>query len=369
MTLLFVFIGIVYCLLIGLFFIGWKRFSIWQPCKIKEPIRVSVIIPFRNEEATLHILLNSLKNQDYPENKIEIIAVNDHSSDKSCSLLEHFIHPGLIKLNVPENLSGKKTALLTGTKAATGELIITTDADCQPGKLWLQTLVSYYQHHKPKMMVAPVVMHPTGNLFDKFQILEFLSLQGSTAGAISIGKPIMCNGANLAYSKDILPVVQTTYEKSETPSGDDIFALLAVHKNYPGEIHYVKAIDASTIIFPEKTIRNFFIQRKRWTSKAKFYNDFFLIFTASVILITSLSLIFSLISGLISGNWYNFFILFLLKCIIDFPFLKSVSDFFGYKKLLQWFLLFQSFYFLYISFTFINSCIGGYSWKSRKIRT
>jgi len=53
------------------------------------------------------------------------------------------------------------------------------------------------------MIAGPVCIHNEKNLLEKFQLLEFAGLIGIGAGAMANGKPVMCNGANLAYTKKI----------------------------------------------------------------------------------------------------------------------------------------------------------------------
>src|SRR5205085_4199561 len=96
----------------------------------------------------------------------------------------------------------KKAAIQTGILQSTGELLITTDGDCMMDKNWLATIVSCYELHHPKMIAAPVLLTAT-NFFGRMQQLEFLSLIAITASAIKACKPLMCNGANLAYTKEI----------------------------------------------------------------------------------------------------------------------------------------------------------------------
>jgi poly-beta-1,6-N-acetyl-D-glucosamine synthase len=369
MILLIILSGVLYLIVIGLFFRGWIKTKSWTSNDSFANIKVSVMIAIRNEESNILTLLQSLTAQSYPQKLFEIIIINDHSTDRSLDIIKSFNLPGLKIINLPENKNGKKAALLEGSLIANGELIITTDADCIPGTEWIKTIVSYYQAFHPKMIVAPVILKPASSFFFKFQELEFLSLQGSTAGAIAINRPIMCNGANLAFTKECLPIIQDTYRNTKSASGDDIFALLAVNKQFPGQIQYLKSKNAAIITSPVLPLKKFFSQRKRWTAKARFYSNSFLISTAFIVLIINLLLFILCIEAIFSYKWSLFLSLFIMKSLVDFPFLLNISGFFASKKLMRWFLVFQSFYFLYISFTFVLSLFGGYTWKSRKIST
>lgn len=96
-----------------------------------EPI-VSVIIPVYNAESTIHIALESLIKQSYP--KLEIVLVNDHSTDHTFEVIQKYIPPlenrGIsAKIILHPNNQGVASARNTGLEHATGEFIYYVDAD------------------------------------------------------------------------------------------------------------------------------------------------------------------------------------------------------------------------------------------------
>jgi cellulose synthase/poly-beta-1,6-N-acetylglucosamine synthase-like glycosyltransferase len=364
MTLLVIITGSLYFMIIGLFFWGWIKTPVLDKITTNPTLKVSIIIPFRNERSNIENCLLAISKQNYPKEYTEIIAVNDHSTDNSLTLIRSLNITSLTIHDLPINNTGKKAAMLLGTQSATGDIIITTDADVIPDVNWISSIVAFYQKHPYKMIVAPVMLSFSQSLFSKFQALEFISLQGSTAGAIGISSPIMCNGANLIFSNDCLPLIQETYQKNSFASGDDIFALLAVKNKFPGEVAYLKSQTATVITAPANDLKSFLNQRRRWAAKAPGYTDFFLILTTLLVLSTNLLLL----TLLLTNNLKLFIYLLIFKSAIDFPFLYHVSTFFKAKKLMKWFSVFQSFYFLYISLTFVSTIFGKNTWKSRKIR-
>jgi len=111
---------------------------------------ISVIVAARNEKLNIFSCLDSLDNLIYPDDKIEIIIIDDASSDNTLKLSSDFIH-GKFKFRVihlDENdstiLRGKVRAMAEGIKIASGEIILTTDADCVVDPLWAKTIASYY---------------------------------------------------------------------------------------------------------------------------------------------------------------------------------------------------------------------------------
>ena len=106
---------------------------------------VSVIVAARNEEQKLPGLMEALMAQTYPMDRLEVIVVDDGSTDKTGDVLKDYKEqwPQLQSLRVdvtPRGWSPKKWALSQGVERANGEIIFTTDADCVPGPGWVWEL-------------------------------------------------------------------------------------------------------------------------------------------------------------------------------------------------------------------------------------
>ena len=101
----------------------------------KQPL-VSVIIPARNEEASLGQCLESLVSQAGVA--FEILVVNDHSSDRTAEIAASFAGVRVIQAGpLPQGWTGKNNAVACGTREARGEWLLFTDADTvhRPGSL------------------------------------------------------------------------------------------------------------------------------------------------------------------------------------------------------------------------------------------
>ncbi|MGI0083320.1 MAG: glycosyltransferase [Nitrosopumilaceae archaeon] len=108
--------------------------------------KISVILPARNEEEFIENCLKSLVDQDY-EN-YEIIAVDDHSDDKTGQIIKKYAekNPKVIHVTAnpkPEKWTGKNWACFEGYKRATGELLLFTDADTKHSKKMISLSVSH----------------------------------------------------------------------------------------------------------------------------------------------------------------------------------------------------------------------------------
>ncbi len=385
--------GGIYIMVIAFFLYGWEQLRSFTPAQRECKTFVSVIVPMRNEQLTIARLLDDLCEQNYPADLYEIIVVNDHSTDQSSQKAGYFQKDNVKILSLPECHAGKKAAIRFGIEAARGELIVTTDADCYIGNNWLRCLAEYYEKYDPVMILGPVIASPQPSasgrtsspkerksgtsspigegqegVFSQMQALELFSLLGSTAGAVANGYPIMCNGANLAFAKAVYPEIEHIYKNKKIRSGDDMFVMLELKKKYPNKIHFLKSTEATvnTLLINDLTL--FFRQRKRWAAKAKFYNDIIISGTALIVFLVNMLLMTCLVAGFVNGNFSYFLILFLIKSAIDFPFLYRVTTFFGKKRLMRWFPVVQSFYFLYVCFTAIAAMITPITWKGRVMK-
>ena len=337
------------------FTIGFFNLSTFFPSKnnpSNNNLKLSVLIPFKNEELNLPTIFQNLKNQNLNLDLFEVIFINDHSEDNSEIVLRNLINKesNFKLISSKSKKSGKKEALKEGVKNAVNNLIVTTDADCIQPETWLQTIYDFYLQHNPKMIIAPVIMKGT-SFFGKLQALEFLSLSASTAGAAGLHKAIMCNGANLAFSKSVFNEFEDALNMNEI-SGDDVFLLHSVKKKYPKDIHYLKSNDAKVTTDSEKSLKYFLRQRIRWASKSSSYRDFDTITISLIIFITNLLLVLSsIILILIPEKILFISSLFIGKMIIDSVLLISAANYFKQIKLLFFIPILSIIYPFYIVIT------------------
>ena len=149
---------------------GWFRLKYFEGQSGQPETTVSLVIAMRNEEKNIIKLLEHLYLQDYPKELIEVILVDDHSEDQTKNLVGRFRKENNIRNIILEKSPGpgKKTAISQGVKLASGELIITTDADCEMASSWVTKIVDYYTSFHPKLIVGPVVYHNERGLFQLF---------------------------------------------------------------------------------------------------------------------------------------------------------------------------------------------------------
>ena len=109
----------------------------------------TVIVAARNEEENISRCLESLGKLVYPVDKLEVIIVNDRSTDKTGEIVGDFITSrNNFRIIIPDEpkgkMVGKVNALATAIREAKGEIILTTDADCEVKPAWVKTIASHY---------------------------------------------------------------------------------------------------------------------------------------------------------------------------------------------------------------------------------
>jgi poly-beta-1,6-N-acetyl-D-glucosamine synthase len=218
-----------------------------------------------------------------------------------------------------------------------------------------------------RLLLAPVDIDDSGKgLFSQLQSLEFMSLTGATGGSAGMGHPVMANGANLAVRMKTMLEVREKMKGKKLLSGDDMFLLQAVKKLYPGKIRFLKKRGSVVKTKPANTIKDFLMQRIRWSAKSSAYRDVFTIFTGGVVAAINI-----LIVLLLPGLLFNpalikaLAILWIAKLAVDFPLVAGVAGFMGKTKLLWLYIPLQIIYPLYVTLTLLLAVLTPTKWKDR----
>lgn len=359
---------IFYSLLIFYYWKNWKLIPVYTTPQRNPTTRISVIVPARNEERNICTLLQALQQQTYPHELTEIIVIDDHSTDRTAELIRQFSGVKLLQLDATGINSYKKKAIETGITAATGDLIVTTDADCIPPPGWLQTIAACKEERNSVFIVAPVQFTITHSLLSIFQELDFLVLQGITGASVYKNLHSMCNGANLAYEKKAFYEVGGFTGIDKIASGDDMLLMYKIWKQFPSRVHYLKSKDAIVSTAPMKTWKDFFNQRIRWASKAKSYDDKRIFIVLLLVYLFNLSFLVLLIAGYWDVNFLFWLLgLWFAKTIVELPFVYAVAGFFSKRRLLRYFFFFQPLHILYTILSGLLGQFGKYEWKGRKV--
>ncbi|MCC7532698.1 MAG: glycosyltransferase, partial [Bacteroidia bacterium] len=205
---LIAFFGLVTLILLVYYFFVFGKLAFHKPSgslqSNYEP--VSVIIAARNELENLQKNLIAILEQDYPD--FEVIVVNDCSWDGSQAWLEElqktYTHLKVSQLIEQEKYpTGKKFALTIGIKASKYNLLLFTDADCEPtSNQWIKLMQSKFTPNKEIVLGFSPYRRQKGflNRFIRFETL--ITAQFYLSMALS-GNAFMGVGRNLAYRKEL----------------------------------------------------------------------------------------------------------------------------------------------------------------------
>lgn len=336
----------------------------------------SIIIPARNEEENIGNCIQSIIQQNYPAHLFEMIVVDDHSTDNTALIVtnfqKQFSNIKLIKLQ--DELEGKKLnaykkkAIDLAVQQAAGSWIITTDADCTLQKNWLLLYDEYILKTNSLFVAAPVVFAKQNSVLSNFQFIDFMALQAATAATVSIGLHSMCNGANLAYSKNVFFEVGGFKGIDNIASGDDMFLMNKIKTKFPQHIGYLFAKEAIARTLPMQTWSSFFNQRIRWASKADKYEDKSLLPVLLAVYLFNCCLFVMFFCGLFSLKILAAWLLLLFaKTLVEWAYMSIASKFFG-KILFAEFAALQTLHIVYMVVAGWLGKFGTYSWKGRNVK-
>jgi len=344
--------------------IGWLRLPLTKIEKQNTKyLKFSILIPIRNEENHILDILRDIENQIYDKHSYEIIVIDDSSQDKSYQLVKQLYIKNLTLIK--SRGEGKKEALKTGLDIAKNSFIIQTDADCKIGSNWLAGINQYLNKNSVKLLIAPVVFRSQNTFFSSLQELDFYGLMMNTAGLAGLNHPIMANGANLIYPKEL--VSDYNHRQVKSSSGDDIFLLHYIKKKFGNkDIHFLKSKEATIETAPNSSLKEFVYQRLRWASKSKYYNDLDTIGAGIIIFTTYFSLLILLYFSFWSEDLKHVFLyLFIFKLIIDTLTLLPILKFYKKWNLIIYFPILAFVYPFYVSFVGIISLFVSFKWKGR----
>ena len=341
-----------------------------QPKNIKP--HISVVVAARNEEKDIEKCLQSLLKQTYPTNSYEIIIVDDGSTDKTASIVKSFserfdnIHLLSLKFDSEQKIGRKPIALAKGIAQATGEIILTTDADCSFPPQWIEIMTNHFEEGVV-FVAGPVAERDVTTFFAKMEQLEFLGLITTAAGLIGSGRPIICNGANLAYRKDAFIAIDGF--NTESSSNDDESLMNKIVHRKIGKVVFAPEADAVVTTNSSNTISTFFRQRIRWANKRGHYEDKSILFTLVGLYIFFASMLLTMILLFREPQLIlPLTAAFVGKILVDYFTLHSGARLFRQRIPIFHFLIAEFFHVPYIVIAAAIGQIASMRWKGRTIR-
>ncbi len=361
---------------IGFILVSAKYF-IQAPCSTSSPYLplVSIIIPARNEAKHIKKCLLSVLNQSYPSEKYEVILVDDQSTDQTAyiarSLSHSYPHLKIIPSNpLPGTVAFKKAAISAGILVSKGEIILQLDADCWCSREWVYTIIRHFDA-RTSMVCGPVALQEQhGSFIEKIQALESMGLVALGAGSLTGGYGNMCNGANMAYRKELFEQVQGFQTIDHFASGDDELLLQKFRQLSDWQIRFAKCTSAIVSTHCLPIWKDLKAQRLRWVSKAKYYRDRRINIIQSISYLGFVSFPLLVIVGFFQIEyWLLLGALFVLKYSADLVLMIPAAEFFQRKDLLSYLPGLQLVYIPYVLWVGIaGNLVLQYTWKERMVK-
>jgi cellulose synthase/poly-beta-1,6-N-acetylglucosamine synthase-like glycosyltransferase len=178
----------------------------------------------------------------------------------------------------------------------------------------------------------------------------------------------MCNGANLAYNKNVFKEVGGFKGIDNIASGDDMLLMNKIKLKYPKQIGYLFSKDAIATTKPMPDWSSFLNQRIRWASKADKYDDKSLLPVLLGVYLFNLLLFAMFFAGLFNIKLLTFWLVFIaLKTVVEWSYMRVAASFFGEISLIQ-FAALQPLHITYMVVAGWLGKFGNYKWKGRSVK-
>lgn len=245
---------------------GWAKVSPGEqaPDPVAEWPQLTVVVPVRDGAQTLAGLLQDLHAQRFPKELVRVVVVDDGSSDGTVALVKGMAaHWPQLELMQAIG-EGKKAAITTALGTVQGGLVVQTDADvrCGPGRL--ASIASAWMHAPTDLLLLPVATEGEGWL-GRIQEVEQCALFVVAAGSAEGGRPLLANGANLAYTAEAFHAVGG-FTGDRQASGDDVHLVLRMQ----AAGRRIRSLSDQRAVVRTRAVpslRAFLSQRLRWAGK------------------------------------------------------------------------------------------------------
>lgn len=308
-----------------------------------EKPNVSFIIPMFNAEKTIEQCLTCIRNLDYPESKIQIVVVDNHSTDSSASIVKSFGIDLLLKTE--GNISRVRNH---GANAATGEILAFVDSDCLVQPNWLNAALPALKDETVGAVGSGYAIPGKGTWIEKSWLSEYRGPNKPTN---------FVPGGNLIIKKDVFLKIGGFNEALITGEDSDICNRITSHGNTILKVSGM--INAH--LGNSKSIRHF-LKKETWYGinmmDLLLENGPSKVFILSVLFIFSeASIVFSLLYSLSFRNIYFILSFLLMISILISSAAYKASKSKKFLRLPQIFVLYF-FYFNARGFAIIKRMLG-----------
>jgi len=269
---------IVHCLAVVVFvnrYIGgilmrFARGRRWDEARDDYEPTVTAVIPMFNEGAAIQETLQSLVDSDYPRHKLQIICVDDCSTDDSYEYARAIAQRSGGVLRVLRNRvnMGKRRSIIRATREATSEIIVSVDSDVVIDPDAIRQLVRRFTHDKIAAVGGWVdVRNKHENWLTRMQVVKYWYSYYFLKNLEWGFRRIMClSGCLTAYRRDVLIQLEPVLENRQILGvpikyGEDRFLTRQIVK---AGYQTTMTLKARCRTFVPSTLSGYFSQQLRW---------------------------------------------------------------------------------------------------------
>jgi cellulose synthase/poly-beta-1,6-N-acetylglucosamine synthase-like glycosyltransferase len=333
---------------------------------------LSIIVCFHNEEKNIKNCIECLLGQDYPQENIEILLVDDRSDDLTLQIAEQYsqLHSHVDVISIRDLKPGfapKKHAIDEAIKKAKGELLLFTDADGRPGPNWAKEMIMGFDENVGMVIgYAPYATDfPYSRIFHKLLSLEYLSQAAVAAASAGIGYPVTCVATNMAYRKKVYLELGGFGNFKNIRSGDDDLFLQRVRDESNWRIKYVSDSLSHVYNAPPNSWNKFYQQRLRFASKGFYYPFKIFLSLLNIFVVNFLIFIFPFLYFVVNLSFYPFIAGLIIKFTADFLFIKQAAYYLNDRRYLQLFPLAFILHIPYLVYFGIMGQLQKYKWAEQ----
>jgi hyaluronan synthase len=195
----------------------WLCYRPFAPAGADEAPALTVVIPAYNEGAMVEVAIRSVAAADYPRERLEIIAVDDGSTDDTWRYIARAAQrfPGLVTAVRFERNQGKRAALAEGFRRARGEIVVTVDSDSEIERQTLAAIAGPFRDPRIGAVAGKVAVHNRrAGLIPRMLHVRFVLSFDFLRSAQSFFRTVYCcPGALAAYRMTVVRQVLPQWER------------------------------------------------------------------------------------------------------------------------------------------------------------
>lgn len=236
-------------------------------------VHTTIVVVFRDEQPTLEHLADFLLNVVHRYEDVEVIWVNDHSTDCSRQVVESklvtFPKGSTLLLDCNEEEQGKRSGQVKALCFARYDWLCFIDADCIPSHSeWLNRMHEQTIDDTEKVLISGLVGYTRPkSILQHLVFGESIFLNGIHVSRSRLAGMSLVFGANMLVKRTVfLDYIQSGTNEAGF-GGDDVYIAEYVKNRFPNRYNIATSPDALVLHAYPASIRHYLYQRRRWISK------------------------------------------------------------------------------------------------------